>query len=75
MTTIKGFSTAREALQASKRVNSNPRAVELRNGTYLGLGEELLSRDGTRSQLVHGADGASAEYADVAHDVERSIDR
>jgi hypothetical protein len=54
---IKGFRTQQRALQASKRVSTEPRVYQLVDGSFAGLGEVLIDASGRVSQTIVGQRG------------------
>jgi hypothetical protein len=55
---IRGYSCRRNALYASRRVNTSPEVMALLTGGYVGLGKIIQTRHGS-DQLMHGPHGAT----------------
>ena len=68
MRRFRGFSgrdAQARALAASRRVNANPFAVTLADGSWSGVGELLLLRNGHTVRYLYGARGTThVSYAD-----------
>jgi len=57
MRRFSGYSTRDAAMRASAKINTNPGAVKLADGSYAGLSEVLLTPMGDYRQYIIGARG------------------
>jgi hypothetical protein len=53
--TLRGFAQRGQAVDASSRANADPYALQLSDGSWVGVGSELLGRDGSRDRMLYGA--------------------
>ena len=61
---FKGKTGIKQAMAASKRASTQPSAFRLDDGSVVGLGDVILTRDGKGDQMMYGARGTTTWLSD-----------
>lgn len=64
----KGADRHAKAMEASRRASTNPRVVELADGSLVGAGDTILRADGSRDHALYGARGTTGWLSEVVRE-------
>jgi hypothetical protein len=64
ITGFKGKTGIKQAMALSKRASTQPSVFRLDDGSVVGLGDVILTRDGKGDQMMYGARGTTTWLSD-----------